>query len=788
EGRVIYYELFDGEIVVSDADTTEDGIQAYASDRTSEVQNVPNEESMSFTVRTESETVEGETTPTHYLRITPTLDRGPRDRPRDENGDVIGTPLSTEDAGVDRAGRDTGNGYDFNYEWQYSPNGTDWQAIRDLDEDATARDLNRFSPDAEGRRLELPEGVQGGYVRLVVIYRDEGDLQGNQVVNRENRVDSDPVKIGKIAHVDAATTVTVQTTDLHIDASASGGTPLPMGVVPAGWTLQIGGLANPRDGRSTVEWEVGGMGRSSREMWTKVDEGTEYTVKAEDRGELRAIVTRYDADNGLVSKTTVGLPNGATLTPNMEPVFAQPGAHFVDLGKAPDANGKYMMLTGEIKLQSLFTDPEGGPLASFSVSAPVSGFGMITAASDQIQIRGNTLDLWHDLGTDQGGHPSSELGTGVANSRIAAEGDQLLLINEKTGEVEYHATQAQDHGSNNGDIPTSGPGTDGNGNWITVRVVGTDGGGEDSPGIIDASNPAGTAAAKEVNLRIDAAPTGFLVSNNNTIAKTHDLSTPADNGDMGTIDTVQTGTTPNTDRMSEKFGLYQPMDSDNVIIYTLREHNSDNGEEVGGTDARQTDARVVARIDVQDDNRPDHAYGQYSFTVDRDDLFEVVSVRGGNASQGELRLKTGQSLDFESLASYKELNPATGLAYRAGDPLPIELVVTATPADHPDGGDGHGAIRLSITVHVINVGETTDPHEDDVPGLEDIEGTGTLPAIGNDVGDMLADSTASGAEPVGDDTDTTDDTDADDGDDTGDADDDHDGGWWEAATLDDGLF
>ena len=51
---------------------------------------------------------------------------------------------------------------------------TDWQAIRDLDAEATDADLNRFSPDSDGKRLELPEGVQGGYVRLVVIYRDEG--------------------------------------------------------------------------------------------------------------------------------------------------------------------------------------------------------------------------------------------------------------------------------------------------------------------------------------------------------------------------------------------------------------------------------------------------------------------------------------------------------------------------------------------------------------------------------------------------------------------------------------
>ena len=760
EGRVIYYELFDGEIVVSDTDGA-DGIQGYASARTSEIQNVPNEESMSFEVRTESMVDAGETT--HYLRITPTLDRGPRDRPRDENGDVIGTPSSAADAD------DTGYGYDFNYEWQYSPNGrTDWQAIRDLDTDATDDDRNRLNPDDEGRRLELPEGVEGGYVRLVVIYRDEGDLQDNQVVNRVNRVESEAVKVGDIMHVNEATgTITAATTDLHIDAS--GGIPLVAAnsPIPAGWTLQIDGLTDVRGGRSTVEWEVGGTGGSPA-RWTKVGEGREYTVTLEDRGQLRAIVTRYDADDGLVSKTTVGLPTGVMLTQNVAPAFARPGADFVDLGKAPDADGKYAMLTGEIKLQSLFTDPEGKELATFNVYAPVGGFG--AAPTDQIDFRGNTLDLWHDLGTNQGGHPSPELGTGVANSRIAAEGDQLLLINEKTGEVEYHSTQAQDHGREASDE------NDGLGNWITVRVIGRDSGGLYSLGVRD--DAMGGAAAKEVNLRIDAAPTGFQVSGNDA-TKTATAG-PADN--TANRGTVETGTTEEMNPQSKYFGLYQPMDGGEVIIYTLREHNSDDEEAVGSGPTGQTDPRVVARIDVQDDNMPTHAYGQYTFTVN-DDRFEVASVRGGNASQGDLRLKTGQSLDFEALTK--------GQPYDAGQRLPIELEVTATPADHPGGGDGHDPIRLSITVHVINVDEKTDPHEDDVPGLEDDEqGPGTSATAGNDAGPnppVPAESTDSGDEVKGDDTDTTDDTDADDDTgDGGDADGDHDGGWWSAS--DDGLF
>ena len=177
----------------------------------------------------------------------------------------------------------------------------------------------------------------------------------------------------------------------------------------------------------------------------------------------------------------------------------------------------------------------------------------------------------------------------------------------------------------------------------------------------------------------------------------------------------------------------------------------------------QTNARVIARIDVQDDNMHTHAYGQYTFTVN-DDRFEVVAARMGDKSEGVLRLKTGESLDHE--AENADGNPN------------IELVVTATPADHPDGGDGHDPIRLSITVNVINVPETTDPDDDDVPGLEDDESDSVTTNV-DDAGENDITPAAQTTEVVGDDTDTTDDTD-------GDADDDHDGGWWSAS--DDGLF
>jgi len=639
-------------------------------------------------------------------------------------------------------------GYTFNYEWQYSPNGrTLWEVIRDADQDAVRANTGG-DPESRQLDLDLPEIEKGGYVRLVVIYRDEGDATGgvgNQVEGRVNRIESEAVKVGEIMHV----------LGLHIDDSTDNA---PSGIVPAGRTLHIDGLVDPRGGSSKVEWLVGGR--------TLVGEGREYTVSDSDRDSISARVTRYDKDGGLVSKTTTA---AVTLTPNAAPVLAQPVGyeHFVDLGKAPDANGKYAMLEGMIDLQSLFTDPEGGPVGRFMVSVPATSRFHEDAAGSGDLINTGTLDLYFD----NNGSPLD--GPAVADGIRNALGDQLLLIDEADGRIEYHTTRAQNH-----DRDTIPDARDGMGNYISLTVTGSD----------SARNPVGSDTTDDtdddtadVNLRIDAAPRGFEVSADATNTPGADPANPADNAantdnrdDSNTVVDEVTGAaiTPDIDPRSDYFGLYRPPEvEDEDYTHSVREHNSDNGEVVElGPTGQQTaaSARVIARIDVQDDNMPTHAYGQYTFEVD-DPRFEVVAVSprfGGDASQGILRLKTGESLDYE--AENADSNPN------------IELAVTATPADHPGGGDGHDPIRLSITVNVINVDEETDPNENDVPGLEDNESDDSdtnLDDAGTDT--PAGSSTASGSEIVGDDTDTDDDT-------AGDADNDHDGGWWSAS--DDGLF
>ena len=502
EGRVIYYELYDGEIVQSDNDAagTSDVVEGFASMRTAEVQNTPDVETMLFTVETDFVDTDGNTDPdAHVLRITPTYSppasRQDLDRPVDEDGDPVGF--------FDADNDDDDIGYTFNYEWQYSPNGrTLWEVIRDADEDAVESNTGR-SPEA--RQLELPESVQGGYVRLVVIYEDEGDGRDNQVENRVNRIESEAVKVGDIMHV------TPGANGLRIENSAG---EAPTGIIPAGWTLQIGGLTDPRGGSSKVEWLIGSR---------VVGEGRQYTVSESDRDStadddatddvsiLTARVTRYDADDGLVSRTTVNLPTGVTLTRNEAPILAQAGAHFVDLGKAPDANGKYVMLEDMIDLQALFTDPEGGPVGRFNVSLPsTSIFGTGNGGSGDLIRTTGTLDLYFDNNeSDTGSGPNGPaVADGIADN---VTGDQLLLIDEADGRIEYHTTREENHNRNTAPDPR-----DGAGNYISLNVTGQD--------VFRAPSP----VAAMVNLRIDAAPRGFEVSANadNTLGGTPD---PADN-------------------------------------------------------------------------------------------------------------------------------------------------------------------------------------------------------------------------------------------------------------------
>ena len=597
QAQVIYYELFNGEIVQSGT------FESVASD--DPVRNLPDDVSARFSF--------GITT----------------------NGDneLVVTPMNftDADAAVDAEGMATAAGYTFSYEWEQSANGRGgWQVIK---EGVTAiAATTGLEPDAQ--ELDAPEAVEGMYVRLVVTYKDEGG---------DNRLESQEVKVGSIAHVAAG----LGEGELHIDDGTGG----DGANIPAGRTLRIDNLVVPDDpspskpgkGSVKVEWLVGAR---------VVHTGETYTVAEGDRGMISARVTRYDEDDGVVSIVTTAART--LVAQNTPPIVAADAAKYstIDLGAAPSKNGQLVQLTGELKLSALFHDIEDGNLSIFTVGAPtVGGF----SADDAIDLP-NPLDLWLDLGSDLDG------------SADDAEGDQILVVNERTGQVEYHTTQAQVDGD-----PTEG---EAGGNTISMTVTGTDSG--------------SLSATTTVMLRIDASPTGFEVGADATT-------------DPTTAATLATGLA------ARLYDYYAP-------AITVAEHNGQ--EVVGGTDTMQTNAKVVARIDVQDDNSPMHAYGQYTFTVN-DGRFEVVPVppgQAGDASQGILRLKTGQNLDRE--AELKNGNPLTV----DGAPT-IVLVVTATPAS-----GNFDPITLGITVVVSDFDDTETPSvipdSNKVPGLEDVEDGG----------------------------------------------------------------
>ncbi len=237
------------------------------------------------------------------------------------------------------------------------------------------------------------------------------------------------------------------------------------------------------------------------------------------------------------------------------------------------------------------------------------------------------------------------------------EGDQLLILDEATGAVRYYTTKAQNHDGDN---------TDGAGNWITSQLTAT-----------DASDQ---SVNTNLQFRIDVAPTGFQVGTDAT-------------SDPDTEATAVTDATKSYDYEADGNTL-----TEEITV-------------VADSDGVQINQQLAARIDVQDQNQGSHAYGQYTFTVD-DNRFEVVADTT-DGSMGNLRLKTGQKLDFEAIdAPLNDDNTKS-----------IVLVVTATPT--PTNGN-FDPITIGVTLKVENDTSDDPPTPptlggNTVPGLKDNE-------------------------------------------------------------------
>ena len=456
----------------------------------------------------------------------------------------------------------------------------------------------------------IGEAQQNTYVRLVVTYEDDGGFN--------ERLVSQPVKVGAI--------------DTKAAPAINDGTSGNDTAIPAGRILRLDGLDATKvdKGAITVEWIAGGK---------TVHTGETYTVKAADRGSINVKVTTRDENGGLVSIVeSESRDLVAQATPNSPPVVNPDASKTFDLGAAPDKDGVFKSLSGTIDLASLFNDIEG--IGSYAFGAPTGGgFGADLIAA------GVPLDLYADLDD-----PRS---------------DQILVVNEATGAIEYRSTQAQDHGGDVGD---------GAGNFIIMPLTATDKGGE--------------AVSTNVMLRIDAAATGIEVD-----------GTPA---------------TPATAAMNKPYALMANAagyaDSATALTEEITVKADDKGV--------QTNPQVAAMIDVQDDNEGKHKYGQYDFKVVGEwaGVFEVVRDKA-DGSMATLRLATGAKLDFEAIKGTPDDDGNKS----------IVVHVEATPVDMANSG--FKVQSVGITVKVAddpndgdNVISTQPPGSNKVPGLKDDAG------------------------------------------------------------------
>ena len=564
------------------------------------------------------------------------------------NGQLVATISVTDKDGFAAEGGlpTTDNGDPNNpdakatYIWEYSDNGRGGWKTFDADGSSATPDA------ADTASATIPVSGSGSLVGKHVRLRFEFEDSNGE---RESIV-SESVQIGSIATIG-----TVPVID-------SGG---QAGAIPVGRTLRVDlDAAKPAGGTATAEWIF-----SNASGVVKVVDGDEakYTVTEADRGmSITVRVTSKDKNGNVVSIVTTAPRDTVDIPDNSSPI-APKDEFFVNLGAAPAKEGQLAPLEATVNMANLFEDVEGGLM--FGFAAPSSGDWTITDS-------GGGLDVYYQSNGDD-------------------EGDQLLIINEATGEVHYYTTMDEDHDGSSDD--------DGNGNWITSVLMATD------PRATDTSS---NSATVNVHFRIDLAPEGFEVGTDAAID-------PTDGAGM----------------------LPGPIADYAANGATLPEEVTVRADKNG-----QTNSQIAARIDVQDDNQGSHVYGEYTLTVD-DERFEVVPVPGiKDGSQGILRLKTGQSLDFEDISGTAT---EAGDEGPAGDTKTLYVIVTATP----DSGN-FDAITLRVAITVTNKVEGSDPTDPNyggntVPGLRDNEANDADDETDNDNDNDTVDDDEDGDEDGG---------------------------------------
>ena len=283
------------------------------------------------------------------------------------------------------------------------------------------------------------------------------------------------------------------------------------------------------------------------------------------------------------------------------------------------------------------------------------------------------FDVAVDSSAGWGTDQYNDLRLNVYQSSTSANGNQLLIVDEDTGAVHYYTTMLQNH---------DGDPTDGAGNTVdlTVSVVGGD-----------------AAATAMVKLRIDVEATSV----------TGNGSTPT----LG--------------------GLRDPFD------YALSGGSvAENAKPAVNPQSGAHTTQVAAvELNIIDQNSGSEEYGSYKWGDISDSRFEVVASKT-DGSKGTLRLKEGQSLDFEALPD----NPATA-ANEAGQ---LEVFVTATPKS-----GNFDPIVIKVTYTVTDDETATDPNQ---PEAVD-HGSNVVPGLKDDGADNSDDDTDDGTDPDPDDDD-----------------------------------
>ena len=315
QGSVVYYELFGGMIVKTEAGANDETSAVEA--RSQAVADRPDAATGTVTL--------GMTNASNQLVATVSVADVDGIADADDNGTVNSETNPLED---------------LTFTWEYSANGRGgWQ---DFDADGVADDdpnTDGIQDNPDTNIATIPADVAGNYVRLVVTFNDDNGTP--------ERIVSDTIKVGTIATA-AAPAIT--------GFGAEG-----ISAVAVGRTLEVD--ITDAEGNDVVEW----LNAEGMILGT----GTSFTVTSAHAGAVISVrVSTKDAMGNVTSISTTASGSeatvaGAATAPNTQAI-AVDDVPVVLLGKAPEMAGTLEEYSTTIDASALFEDVEGGLMFSFA--------------------------------------------------------------------------------------------------------------------------------------------------------------------------------------------------------------------------------------------------------------------------------------------------------------------------------------------------------------------------------------------------------------------------------------